>query len=100
MRLDPECSRCTARIKAQLLPPPWFVAVTVELTMMSPAQWDGELVTDFAPERAVLRKPEMMGVARLTAADQTGLLGDKPHMLAVANAPRLGMAQDGFLDRW
>jgi len=32
--------------------------------MISLAQWNGELVSDFAPERAALRKPKTMGVAR------------------------------------
>ena len=68
--------------------------------MMSPAQRDRELVTDFAPACPVLRKPQMMGVARLTSADQPGLLRDKAHMIAIANTARLGMAEDGFIDRW
>ena len=41
----------------------------------------------------------MMGVARLTPADQAGLRGDKPYMVAIANAAWLGMTQDGFVDR-
>ena len=42
----------------------------------------------------------MMGIARLTTADQAGLLGDKLHMLAIANAPRLGMRQHRLVNRW
>jgi hypothetical protein len=42
----------------------------------------------------------MMGVARLTPADQAGLPGNEPHMIAIADAPRLGVHQDGFVDRW
>ena len=47
----------------------------------------------------ILRKAQMMGVARLASADQAGLLSDKVHMLAIANAPRFGMRQHGFVDR-
>jgi hypothetical protein len=46
-----------------------------------------------------LREAQMVGVAGLTSADQAGLLGDKPHMIAIANAAWLGMAQDGFINR-
>ena len=59
--------------------------------MMAPAQRYREFVADFAAESLILRKAQMMGVARLTTADQAGLLGDKPHMIAIANASRLGM---------
>src|SRR5690242_9331561 len=45
--------------------------------MMSPAEWDRELVADSSAERSLLRKAQMMGIARLASADQTGLLGDK-----------------------
>jgi hypothetical protein len=34
----------------------------------------------------------MMGIARLTTADET-------NVVAATNAPRLRMAQDGFVDR-
>ena len=92
MRLKPQRPRGTSRIEAELLPPCGFIAVTMQLAMMSTAQRDGELVTDPAAQSSVLRKTQMMGVARLTSAD----LGNKLHMLAVANAPRLGMAQDNL----
>src|SRR5437868_2084360 len=99
MRLKPQRPRGTSRIEAELLPPRGFIAVTMQLAMMSTAQRDGELVTDPAAQCSVLRKTQMMGLARLTSADQAGLPSDKPHMLPVANAPRLGMRQDGLLDR-
>jgi hypothetical protein len=66
---------------------------------MSPAERHSEFVADSAAERTVLRKTQMMGIARLAATDQAGLLGDKVHMFAIANAPRFGMRQHGFVDR-
>ena len=59
----------------------------MQFAMMPPTERDRELVTDFAPERPVLRKAQMMGIARPAPADQTGLPGDKPHMLAIAESP-------------
>jgi len=73
--------------------------MTMDLAMMSPAEWDCELVADPAAERSVLRKAQMVGIAWLASADQAGLLDNKPHMLAIANAPRLGMRQHRLVDR-
>ena len=67
--------------------------------MMSPAKRDRELVTDFAAESTVLREPQMMRVAWLTPADQTGLLGDIAHVIAIAHTARLGMHQRCLINR-
>lgn len=67
--------------------------------MMAPAQRYREFVADFAAESLILRKAQMVGVARLTAADQAGLPSDKTHMVAIANAPGFRMHQDGFVYR-
>ena len=88
-----------ARIESELLPPCRFIPVSMHFTMMSPAQRDRELITGLAPECPVLREAQMVGIAGLTSADQAGLLRHKPHMIAIANAAWLGMAQDGFVDR-
>ena len=98
MRLNSECSRCCSD-QGPASSTTRFVAVTMQLAMVSAAQWDRELVADFAAERVRLRKAQMVSVAWLTSTDQAGLLGDKAHMLAIANTPRLGMHQDGFVDR-
>jgi hypothetical protein len=71
----------------------------MDLTVVSAAQRDRELVADFASEGSVLGKAQMMGIAGLTPADQAGLPGDEPHMVAIANAPRFGMRQHGLVDR-
>jgi hypothetical protein len=58
-----------------------------------------ELITELSGQERRFVQSAVMGVARLSSADQAGLLGHKPHMIAIANAPRLRMAQDGFVDR-
>ena len=67
--------------------------------VMSSAQRHRELVADLASQRPGLREFQMMGIARLTPAHEAALLGDKPHMIAIANTPRLGMGQDGLVYR-
>jgi hypothetical protein len=73
--------------------------MAMELAMMSATERDRELVADFASECPILREAQMMGIARLTPADQAGLPGDKADMLAIANAARLGMRQYRLVDR-
>ena len=66
--------------------------------MMAAAQRHGELIADFAPECAVLREAQMMGICWPAAANQTGLFGHKPHMIPVTNAARLRIGQMGLVD--
>jgi hypothetical protein len=66
---DPQGSCSLGWIQADLVPPRRFVTVAVELAMMSPAQRDRELVTNFAAKSPILREPQMMRVAGLTCAD-------------------------------
>ena len=94
---EPERSRSAGRIEPEFLPPPGFITMTMELAMMPPAKWDREFVADSSAEGPVLRKTQMMGIARLASTDQAGLLGD--NMIAIANPARLGMPQDRFIDR-
>ena len=74
MGFKPQCARRAGGIEPKLLPPRRFVAVTMNFAMVSPAQRDRELVADFTAERPVLGKAQVMGVAGLSSADQTGLL--------------------------
>ena len=69
MGFKPQHSCRRGWIEAELIPPLAFVAVTMQLAMMAAAQGDRELVTDLATKRAVLRKAQVMGVARVTTAD-------------------------------
>lgn len=77
MAFEPQRASGTGRIEPDLVPPSGLVPVTMDFAMMSPAERDRELITDFAAEHAVLRKAQMMRIARLTTADHTGLLRDK-----------------------
>jgi len=62
MGFEPQRPCCADRIDSSFLPPHRFITVTMQFTMMCLAQWNGELVTDFPPERTALRKPQMMGI--------------------------------------
>jgi hypothetical protein len=44
----------------------------MEFPMISAAEWDREVVAHSAAERAVLRKPQTMRIARLTSAEELG----------------------------
>jgi hypothetical protein len=47
-------------IDIEMLPPCAFIPAPVELTKVKPAKRHREFITDFAPKRALLRKPEMV----------------------------------------
>ena len=49
--------------------------------MMPAAEWDRELITDLAAERAGLRKSEMVGIGGLAAAHEARLLDDIAQVL-------------------
>jgi hypothetical protein len=73
MGFKPQRARGAGGIEPKLLPPHRFIPVTVKFAMVSPAQRNREFVTDLAAERPVLGKAQMVGVARMTSADQAGL---------------------------
>ena len=54
--------------------------------VVGPAKRYGKLVADLATEGARLREAQMMGIGRLTATDEAGLLGHVAQVLAVAIA--------------
>ena len=72
--------------------------MTMKLAVMTAAERHGELVADLAAERPALGKSQVMGVAGLPTADQTGLLRHKAHMVVIADAPRLWMGENRFVD--
>jgi hypothetical protein len=59
--------------------------VAVDLAMVTPTQWDDELIADLAPQRPALGKPQMMRIRRAATANQAGLLGHVADVLAVPN---------------
>src|SRR6516225_5680173 len=91
----PEVSGTHKRIDALALPPGALIAAPVQLAMVHPTDRNGEAVADLAPHRPLLRKPEVMGIRRGSAADKTGLSGYEPQMFAIALSH--GFADDGDL---
>jgi len=85
MGFKPQRACRAGRIESELLPPCCFIPVTMHFTMMSSAY------------RTILCKAQGDERHRLTSADQAGLLRDKPHMIAIANAAWLAIGQDGFM---
>ena len=98
MRLQPQRTRCWKRINTYLLPPSGFITMTMELTVVSPAQWHHELIAHLATERTRLRKTQMMRIRRTPTANQAGLFDDMPDMAAVTNASRFGEFKAPLID--
>jgi hypothetical protein len=73
MGLQPQSSGGDGRINAVNFPPCGFIAAAMGLTMVAPAQRHGELITDLAAQRAVLREAQVVGVCR--PAQQRGRAG-------------------------
>ncbi len=69
----------------------------MHLAVMATAQGDRELIAHFAAKRPWLRKSQMMGICRLTAADEAWLLGHQSHVIAVANPARRRQCQHAFI---
>src|SRR5262245_22073982 len=94
--LLPKAKRDRNRIDIELIPPRPFVASSVELAMMNAAQRHCELIRYPTPESARLRKPDVMGLARLATAHRARLTGNKAQMVFVAAAPGLRGETVGF----
>ena len=62
----------------------------MSLPVMDPAKRGNEFVAGLAAKRARLHEAQVMGIRRFAPAHETGLSGDKPEMLLVAIAARLG----------
>src|SRR5262249_48855073 len=66
--------------------------------MVSTTEWNGELVTYLATQRARLRKSEMMRIRWGAGADEAWLLSDVAQMLAVTIVPRRCKGEYTFID--
>jgi len=69
-----------------LLPAYAFVAALMEFTVVSTAEWHGELVAHFAPERALLSEFKMVRIRRAAPASQTGLSAYELQMVPIAQS--------------
>jgi hypothetical protein len=56
MGFQPKGARRDSRIDTGLFPPCGFIATAMNLTVMTPAQRYGELITDLAAKRSRLSK--------------------------------------------
>src|SRR5258706_2579080 len=70
----------------------------MEFTMVSTAEWDGELIADFAPKRAALRELKMMRVRRAAAAGEARLSAHELQMVPIAQPNWLGQRGDELRD--
>jgi len=70
----------------------------VDLSMVSTAERNGELIAHLAAQCSRLRKAEMMRIGRLAPADQTGLRRHKIKVRFVARPPRFAEGQLIFYD--
>ena len=68
------------------LPPCSFIAASVDLAVVATAQWNSEFIADLAIERPALRKSEVMGIRRASAANQAGMLSDKFDVIPVTHS--------------
>ena len=68
----------------------------MQLAVMGTAEGYDELVTDLLSESARLGKAQVMRIARLPAADEAGLLGNKAQVLPIA-LPRYLWQDNGIV---
>jgi hypothetical protein len=95
-RVRPRPQGCRDRdgIDAMAPPPGTFIAAPVKLAMVQPADRDGEPVADFSAHRPLLGKLDVVRIRGGAAADEAGLSGYKPKMVAVALTYRLANDSD------
>jgi hypothetical protein len=70
----------------------------MHFAMMSSTQGDGELIADLSAERPALRKAQVVGIRRLTTANQTRLLGHMSDVVAVSHSARFRQSQHALID--
>ena len=94
----PQPVRNSDRVDASRRPPCRLLAAPVEGAMVGAAQRHGELVADPAAQGPWLHEPEVMGVARLSPADQAWLRRHELQMGAIAVAPRFAHGEGALVD--
>src|SRR6516162_9704543 len=85
-RFFPELVGDLERIDPGRLPPCALVAGAMDLAVVHAAERDDEFITRLAAERTRLGIAKMMGIGRLTAADEARHRDDRPQVLRVAVA--------------
>ena len=90
IRLQPELAGHNDWINSGAAPPSGLIAAAVDLTMVTPAQRNGEFIAGLTSQRTALHEAEVVSVRWSPTADQTSMGGDKLHMIPVTNPPRFG----------
>ena len=85
-------------VNAGIFPPCGLIAGAMDLAMMAPAQRHGELITDLAAQRAVLREAQVVGVCRPAPTNQARLFGYELHVLLVTKAAWLRTGKPAFVN--
>jgi hypothetical protein len=98
MCLQPKHASGGGRINASLVPPRGFITAPMHLAMMTTAERYREFIASFSAQSRGLCKTEMMRIGGTPTANQAWLLGDRFHMLPVANSTRHRQRQDRFVD--
>src|SRR5262249_23884532 len=80
----PQLPGSLGRIDAGILPPGGFIAYAVHQSVMDSTQRHRELIARLATHGPRLQVAQMMGVGRLAATEEAGLLGDVAKVRLVA----------------
>jgi hypothetical protein len=88
MRLQPQRAGGNGWIDTSLLLPSGFITTAMDLTVVTAAQRDGELVADLSTECPALRVSEVVGIRRTSPANKTRVLGDSFDVISITNPSR------------
>src|SRR4029077_17198116 len=84
MRTVPEVSGNHNGIDSLPSPPGTLIAAPMQLSVVEPADGNGEPVADFPPHRPLLSELDVMGIGRRAPADEALLGGHKSEVIAIA----------------
>src|SRR6516164_7638847 len=98
MAFQPKRASRGGSIDTGLVPPRGFVTAAMHLAMMTTAERDRELIANFSAQSRGLCKAEMMCIGGTATANQAWLLGDKFHVLPIANSTRHRQRQNRLID--
>jgi hypothetical protein len=76
MCFQPQRASGGRRVDACFVPPTRLIAATMDFSVVPATEGDGEFVTDLATESWRLREPQVVRIGRMSATDETGLLGN------------------------
>ena len=98
MRYFPKTSRDFQGIHSVTVPPREFVAGLVQLPMMPAAKRHCELIAHFEANCPGLRKPQVMGIGWLPAADEARLRSNELQVCLVAQSFGFGDRKLALVD--